>query len=380
MISHRLLAIALPLVFAGQIHSAEPFRYAEGQSGNGSLHYIQGIPVMIVGGAPEEIGAAVGVLSKPAAEGILGYFDELLKRSKLDFVWPLLVKTSEKMLIRFPPDHRTELEAAIKSSGLPRDKIVVANCLWDIKKLGCSTLFVGPDRSTTGKPMMGRNFDFPTLDVLQKYSLVIVSRPNGKHAYASICFPGLVGVVSGMNDAGLCIATLDVVSASDGSPPFDLAGTPMIPSFRRVLEECTTVEEAEKLLRSIRHTTRLNLAACDAKGTGVVFELTPRTVHLRKASDGLCACTNHFRTEGLADNLSCDRFTALEKSRAIPKLGLREVQDRLHAAHQGATTMKTMIFEPATRTLHIAIGDGPTSAKPLVKLELDSMLNPHKQP
>ena len=33
------------------------------------------------------------------------------------------------------------------------DKVVVANCLWDIKKLGCSTLFVAPGRSATGQPL-----------------------------------------------------------------------------------------------------------------------------------------------------------------------------------------------------------------------------------
>ena len=36
----------------------------------------------------------------------------------------------------------------------------------DIKKLGCSTLFVAPERSATGGPLLGRNFDFPTFGVL----------------------------------------------------------------------------------------------------------------------------------------------------------------------------------------------------------------------
>jgi hypothetical protein len=37
--------------------------------------------------------------------------------------------------------------------------------------------------------------------------------------------------------------------------------------------------------------------------------------------------------------------------------------------------MQTMIFEPAARTLHLAIGDGPTTAKPLVKLELTPLFD-----
>jgi len=102
----------------------------------------------------------------------------------------------------------------------------------------------------------------------------------------------------------------------------------------------------------------------------VVFELTPKSVGVRKAEEGICCCTNHFRTDGLAVDTRCGRFEALSKAKDMPKLGLKDVQERLHAANQGAGTMQTMIFEPATRTLHLAIGDGPTTAKPLVKLEL----------
>jgi hypothetical protein len=368
IMTRRLIAVAVLALVATSVVAEKPFRYPEARSGTGTLRFIHGIPVLTVGGSPDEIGSATGVLTKPAAEGLFGYFDELLKRARLDAAWPWLVKSSVAMLGRFPDAYRDELEAGVKAAGLPREKVIVANCLWDIKKLGCSTIFVAPDRSATGQPLMGRNFDFPTLGVLQRYSLVIVARPAGKHAFASVGFPGLVGVVSGMNDAGLSIATLDVTTTADGSPPFDLSGTPLILTFRRILEECATVAEAEALLKSVKRTTLMNLSVCDAAGAAAVFELTPKSVGVRKPEDGLCCCTNHFRTEGLATDTHCGRYEALSKSPA--KLGIAEVNARLHAANQGAGTMQTMIFEPATRTLHVALGDGPTTAKPLVKLEL----------
>jgi hypothetical protein len=376
--------IFVAVVFAGSVAvAATPdgqFRFPENQTNHGALRYIDGIPVLTVHGSPEEIGSAVGTLTKPAAAGLFGYFDDLLKRSRLDAVWPWLVKTSEGMLTRFPAAYRDELEAGVKASGLPRDKMIVANCLWDIKKLGCSTIFVAPEKSATGQPLMGRNFDFPTLGVLQKYSLVIVCRPNGKHAFASVGFPGLIGVVSGMNDDGLSIATLDVTSTRDGAPPFDLSGTPLILTFRRILEECTTVAEAETLLKSVKRTTLMNLAVCDSAGAGVVFELTSKSVGVRKADGGLCCCTNHFRTEGLATGTWCGRYDALTKGRELAKLGTAEVQQRLHAANQGTGTMQTMIFEPATRTLRLALGDGPTTANPLTKLDLKPLFEAAKTP
>jgi hypothetical protein len=373
-----VLALA-GLVAAAPAPAGEPFRYPEAAHGTGTLRYVRGIPVLAVGGTPDEVGAAVGVLIKPAAGPLFGYFDALLTDRKLNLLWPWLVTASNNMLANFPPDYRAELEAAVKAAGLPRDKAVVANCLWDIKKLGCSTLFVGPDRSATGAPLLGRNLDFPTLGVLHEYSLVIVNRPAGKHAFASVALPGLVGCLTGMNDAGLCVATLDVLSAADGSPPFDLSGTPLLLTFRRVLEECTTVAEAEKLLRSAKRTTLLNLTVCDTKD-GAVFELTPKSVGVRRPQDGLCACTNHFRTPELATDTRCRRYDALAQSRAVAKLGLPELQRHLHAANQGEGTFQTMIFEPATRTLHVAFGKGPTSAKPLVTLELAPLLGPAKGP
>ena len=249
--------------------------------------------------------------------------------------------------------------------------------MFDVKKIGgCSTLIVEPARSTTGGPLFGRNLDFPTLGILEKYSLVTVCRPEGKHAFASIGFPGMLGCLSGMNDAGLAVATLEVYSAADGSAGFSLLGTPYAMCYRRILEECTTIDEAEKLLRSMRRTTQMNLAVCD-RHRGAVLEMTPKSVVRRDADGGLCPCTNHFRTAELATASACHRYDALSQAARMPKLGLRDVSARMHAANQGAETFQTMIFEPATLKLHLAIGSCPSSALPLAELDLRQLLK-HK--
>jgi len=140
------------------------------------------------------------------------------------------------------------------------------------------------------------------------------------------------------------------------------------------LEECSTVEEAEKLLRSTRRTTMNNLAIADRYG-GAIFETTPKSVVVRQPVDGICACTNHFRTRELATSLSCPRYEALDKSREQPLLGLGALAERLHAANQGKKTLQTMIFEPAALKLHLAIGECPSSALPLKLLDLKPFFN-----
>ena len=112
--------------------------------------------------------------------------------------------------------------------------------------------------------MFGRNLDFYTLGMLGKYSLVTVHRPKGKHAFVSIGFPGMFGVFVGHERRRcLALAVHEVFFARDGSSLFNPKGEPYTFCFRRILEECTTVAEAEKLLRAAPRTTLLSLSVCD---------------------------------------------------------------------------------------------------------------------
>jgi isopenicillin-N N-acyltransferase-like protein len=227
---------------------------------------------------------------------------------------------------------------------------------------------VEPARSATGGPIFGRNFDFLTLGELDQYSMVIVYRPEGKHAFASVGFPGMVGAISGMNDAGLAVGTLDVEQSADGSRKFNPTGVPLAFVFRRILEECTTVDEAEALLKSIKPTTWMNLTVCDRDG-GATFEITPDHIGRRDDEDGLVRCTNHFRCEGMSVGEECWRFDLLTDVPNQP-LDVAAVQQRLDAANQGDLTLQTMVFEPRELVLHLAIGKPPVSDDPLVRIEL----------
>src|SRR5207253_10596101 len=112
--------------------------------------------------------------------------------------------------------------------------------------------------------------------------------------FAAIGFPGSIGVLSGINDAGLALATLEVKSAKDQSAKFDGKGVPYALSYRRILEECTTIDAAVKLLNSIKRTTMNNLAICDKDG-GAVIEITTESVVVRRPEKGQWLLTHHLR-------------------------------------------------------------------------------------
>jgi isopenicillin-N N-acyltransferase-like protein len=378
MIRFRFLAISVLLWGLAPTlgKAADPFRYPEATHGKGSLKYVNGIPVLTVEGTPEEIGEQIGVLATKHAAKLLTYPKEVLKVFHASLTWPLLVKEANAMVPNFPKDYLKEMDAELKATEGDRELLVVGNTMFDIKKLfGCSTLIVAPERSATKGPLFGRNLDFPTCGFLQDYSAVEIFKPKGKHAFAAIGFPGMVGVLSGINDAGLALAVLEVYSTADESARFDPTGTPYAMNFRRLLEECTTIEEAEKALRAMKRTTYLNLAVCDTKH-GAILELTPKQVVVRSAENGVLPCTNHFRTKDLCTKKDCWRFKELCQCQDMKTIGIEQISKKLNEVNQGRLTLQTMIFEPADLKLHLAYGKCPSSELPLKELDLKPLLKP----
>jgi isopenicillin-N N-acyltransferase-like protein len=367
------VSLTIPFLLAlvaSQTLAEEPFRYPEARHGKGELKYVNGVPVLRMEGSPAEVGEQLGVLALKPARRLLEISDKFLEANGWKKIFTITLKTGNLMLPQFPPDHVKELEAAARASGWSRDLLVFGNTVTDLRRiLQCSALLVEAKRSSTGGPLFGRNLDWPPFGPLHEYTLVAVYRVKGKRAFASITYPGLLGCPSGMNDAGLALAALDVSSASDGSAKVNLRGTPTYLALRRVLEECTTIKEAERLLRSVRPASMLNVALCDRNGAAV-FEITPKSLVVRSPVEGICACTNHFRSKQLATSTQCPRYDLLDASRKAKTLAVSDVARKMHAVNQGAATLQTMVFEPKTQKLHLAFGKGPATRLPLHTLDL----------
>jgi isopenicillin-N N-acyltransferase like protein len=362
--------VALSLLTPAACGLAAPTRtFTPAKTRTAELRYVDDIPVAIFTGKPEEIGQQHADLLAEPGKAALDFPRRFAAEFGIEAFWPFMAQAGRTLIMNTPERHQHELAAIVQRSGLGDGELAVANTLLELRRMGCSSIIVEPSRSATGGPLFGRNFDFPTLGELHKYSILLVYRPEGKHAFASVGFPGLVGVFSGINDAGLSVATLDVEDSADGSRKFDPKGTPLAFVFRRILEECTTVDEAEALLRSEKATTWMNLAVCDRDG-GAVFEITPETIARRDDDRGLARCTNHFRANGLSVGETCDRYDALGKLSMKSPLDVPAVQARLHAANQERLTFQTMVFEPRELVLHLALGEPPTSDDAMTRIEL----------
>src|SRR4051812_31258749 len=97
-----LLSLGL-LVLSGQTFpAAEPFRFPPARHGTGELKFVQGLPVLVLSGTPEEIGDAAGRLAVAPGKRTLEFPHDLLKRYKVDGLWNFLSRTGEGMVKAFP--------------------------------------------------------------------------------------------------------------------------------------------------------------------------------------------------------------------------------------------------------------------------------------
>jgi hypothetical protein len=337
------------------------FRYPTATTEHGQLIYRNDLPILIVDGSPKEIGLAVGKLGLKAAPRAAAYPRELMATFGADFLWKIV--------------------AMAEGSGVDRENIVVGNTLFDLKKIfACSAVLVESNHSATSGPLLARNLDYPSLGFLHQYSLVTVYRPQGKHAFVSVGFPGLVGCLSGMNDAGLSVAILEVFDAHKGEPIFDMQGVPFALCYRKMLEECTTIEEARKVLSGLRRTSLTNLVVADRQGIAV-FEISPGRVEVRSGEGGMAACTNHFctpalqRVGGMNPNWSFERYQSLRSTLDNKtKVGPEDLRRQLDTVNMGELTLQTMVFDPKNLRLHLAVGKRPASSGTLRTIDVGPLL------
>jgi predicted choloylglycine hydrolase len=161
-----------------------------------------------------------------------------------------------------------------------------------------------------------------------------------------------------------------------GEAKFNMQGVPYQLCLRKILEECTSIAEAKKLLESMKRTVLLNIAVADPSGVAV-FEMSPQHIAQRDASQGVCVCANHFCTDALRPEKPVDPLRSFERFRTLENLRPGDkkytpddLRKELNEVTLPGLTLQTMVFEPATRRLHLAFGQIPASQGELHCVEL----------
>lgn len=159
---------------------------------------------------------------------------------------------------------------------------------------GCTAFGLGPAATADGHALFGRAFDFEAADVFDRDKAVFLVQGEGAIPFASVAWPGLVGVMTGMNAEGVAVA----VNGGRAREP-RTTGVPVAFSLRETLERAHDTEEAIAILGKQEPMVSHIVFVGDARGNFAVVERAPGVpAFVRRGADpARIAVTNHF--EGL---------------------------------------------------------------------------------
>lgn len=164
---------------------------------------------------------------------------------------------------------------------------------FDKQDFGCTLLGVSHGKGW----LLGRNFDFEAVRLLDTEKIVKWVFPDEGHAYVAVTWAGMVGLVTGVNDRGVYVS----INAA-GSADFQRYGTPTTIVALQALQEANTAREAVAIIEQAPvFITDLFVVADRDAGELFRIEKTParvRTVQLQ----GPSAVTNHLMDPLFADD------------------------------------------------------------------------------
>jgi hypothetical protein len=178
-------------------------------------------------------------------------------------------------------------------------RLVYLNALYDISLgfehsplIGCTSFVLNEG----GHHLLARAFDFEVHDVFDEQKAVFIVREDGKIPFASVAWPGLTGVLSGMNAEGLAVV---VHGARAG--PTRAAGEPVVHALRRALSVASTSGQAVEALQKRPAMVSHLVIVLDARGDGRVIERIPGRPPFVRRLDAMDAVTNHLEGPGAQD-------------------------------------------------------------------------------
>lgn len=262
------------------------------------------------------------------------------------------------------PEHREELDSLAHETAVDSRQMTLAQCFLDLSAgTACSTVALPSEASPDGVARFGRNLDFPGFNLAEDQTVLLVYHPAGRNAFATVGWPGLIGVLSGMNEHGLTLANMEV--KRDRRLP---SAMPYTLLYRTVLENCRTVDEAIALLEKTPRQTANNLMLMDATGNRAVAEITPDKVTVRRGEPGRALLsTNNQRGNGPDCDQTgiCARYDRLRRTtdRYFGRIDEKSIERMLASVAQGKYTLQSMVFEPSNRVIYLAAGrNAPSGA------------------
>ena len=277
--------------------------------------------VMHLEGSPTQLGYRHARLTKPLMEEGDRRMADLFRAYVPSLAYRWALAGMARLRFRniedgFPSTRRAEIfgEASAYADDADDfdpayDRLIYLHGLYDIALtfehsplLGCTAFAAsGPataQSATPGHTIVGRNFDLDIDSWFDVEKVVQIVVPQDGLAFASVAWPGMTGVVTGMNEAGIWVS---VNGGRAADPRTD--GVPVVFTTRAVLERARSLDEALGVIeRDPPMVSHILLLADGKTGESMIVERAPGHPPgiVRYPSSTVLA--NHFRTAPLRDD------------------------------------------------------------------------------
>ncbi|KAA2216285.1 acyl-CoA--6-aminopenicillanic acid acyl-transferase [Chryseobacterium sediminis] len=175
----------------------------------------------------------------------------------------------------------------------------IGHAMQDLAMVGCTSLAVWNENTEDGDLLIGRNFDFYVGDDFAKNKLVEFVQPEDGIPYMSVSWPGMIGVVSGMNKEGITVT----INAGKSKIPLT-AKTPISLVTREILQYARNIDEAIAIAKKRKvFVSESILVGSASDKNAVIIEVSPKNFGVyRVQNTSKVLCTNHFQSEAYKDD------------------------------------------------------------------------------
>ena len=336
--------------------------FQKGEAAGGSLKILQGVPVLHLKGTPEQMGTQAGTLLKEHINYLLKhYFPHFIQPGHK----PEALAIAHKLEKEIPERYITELKACAKAAGAEYEDILLANVSPEVFEVGgCSVIAVGKTLTEGGQVLFGRNLDWNGFGMLQNFGMVTAFEPDGQQPFVSVGYPGMVGCVTAMNDAGVCVADLVVLEPAGD----DITGIPYLFLLRKLMEEAKTAEDGEHIVQNVTRTVPHNIFLAD-RHTARLFECEHKALTIRKPEGDILAATNYFG-ENAKPNKQDERYCRLCASLGDKpsQVNVAGIEKALKSANLPFMNLHSVVMQPEKKVFHVAQGKVPAAACPFKEM------------
>lgn len=167
----------------------------------------------------------------------------------------------------------------------------IGHALQDLAMVGCTSFAVWGENTEDGNLLIGRNFDFYAGDEFAENKVVAFVKPDSGYGFLSVSWPGMIGVVSGMNTEGLTVT----INAGKSSVPWK-ARTPVSLLVREILQYAKNIDEAVAIsARRKVFVSESIMVGSAADNRAVLIEISPRKRGVYAVENrARLVCSNHF--------------------------------------------------------------------------------------